>query len=85
MDYQDAYNLLIRYKNLVSKNSNDTAYTVAYTIFKSENESIVTDGLQHQLETYLRDNRTKQFVHPNAVRYFLYKMAFIDLEVILFL
>ena len=74
VDYQDAYNLLIRYKNLVSKNSNDTAYTVAYTIFKSENESIVTDGLQHQLETYLRDNRTKQFVHPNAVRYFLYNL-----------
>jgi len=73
VEYQDAYNLLVRYKNLVVKNSTETAYTIAYTIFKSENESIVLDKLDHQLETYLRDSM-QQFIHPNAVRYYLYNL-----------
>lgn len=72
--YQDAYNLIVRYKNMVSRNVNDTAYTIAYTIFKSENETILSDRLPHQIETYLRDYKTGEFIHPNAVRYFLYNL-----------
>ena len=42
------------------------------TIFKAKNDSATKDRLPHQMETYLRDQHGT-FIHPNAVRYFLYQ------------
>lgn len=70
--YQDAYREIEKYKAMIIRRCEDTARTVAYTLFKAPNDSVTTDKLPHQLETYLRDGEGK-FIHPNAVRYFLYK------------
>ena len=49
-----------------------SARTIAYSIFKAKNDSITKEKLPHQMETYLRDEEGN-FIHPNAVRYFLYQ------------
>ncbi len=59
-------------KDMVVKRSEDTARTIAYSIFKAKNDSITKEKLPHQMETYLRDEEGN-FIHPNAVRYFLYQ------------
>ncbi len=70
--FYNAYSEMLKYKGMVFKRSDETARTIAYMMFKSENESITKDKHKHQLETYLRDSND-QFIHPNAVRYFLYQ------------
>ncbi len=70
--FYNAYSEMLKYKGMVYKRSDETARTIAYMMFKSENESITKDKHKHQLETYLRDTND-QFIHPNAVRYFLYQ------------
>ena len=72
--YIEAYDDLETYKNKAMKNVEDTAYTVAYTLFKSENDAVLSEKLPHQMETYLRDGRSGEFIHPNAIRYFLYNL-----------
>lgn len=72
--FQDAYHEMDKYRALAQKHKEDAARNIAYTIFKARNDSATTDKLPHQLETYLRDEEGK-FIHPNAVRYFLYKVA----------
>lgn len=70
--FQDAYREIEKYKAMIMKRSEDTAHTIAYTMFKAPNDSVTSGKLAHNLETYLRDGEGK-FIHPNAVRYFLYK------------
>lgn len=70
----DAYNSMNKYRCLVERRCEDTARTTAYAIFKQKSDSATKDKLKHQLETYLRDQKGN-FIHPNAVRYFLYKTA----------
>ncbi|MBE6779045.1 MAG: hypothetical protein E7541_06640 [Ruminococcaceae bacterium] len=72
--FQDAYHEMDKYRALAVKHKEDAARNIAYTIFKAKNDSATTDKQPHQLETYLRDEEG-QFIHPNAVRYFLYKVA----------
>ncbi len=67
----DAYNSMNKYRAMVEKRCEETARTTAYAIFKQKTSS-TKDKLNYQLETYLRDQRGN-FIHPNAVRYFLYK------------
>lgn len=55
---------------MIVRRSEDSANTIAYAMFKAPGE-VTGDKLAHRLETYLRNNG--DFVHPNAVRYFLYK------------
>lgn len=71
---QDAYHELDKYRALAVKHKEEAARNIAYTIFKAKNDTATTDKQPHQLETYLRDEEG-QFIHPNAVRYFLYKVA----------
>lgn len=71
-ELQDAYREMEKYKDMVVKRSEDTARTIAYSIFKAKNDSITKEKLPHQMETYLRDEEGN-FIHPNAVRYFLYQ------------
>ena len=70
--FQEAYHEIEKYRAMIVKRSEDTAHTVAYTMFKAPSDTVTTDKLAHRLETYLRDSEGK-FIHPNAVRYFLYK------------
>lgn len=70
--FQDAFAEMDKYRAMIVKRTEDTARTVAYTIFKAKNDSITKDRLSYQLETYLRDS-DGSFIHPNAVRYFLYQ------------
>lgn len=69
--FQDAYREMDKYRAMIVKRSDDTARTIAYSIFKAKNESVTKDKQDYQLETYLRDAEGN-FIHPNAVRYFLY-------------
>ncbi len=71
--YVSAYENLRKYTAMVQKYSDNTAHTIAFTIFKAPNESVVTDKYNYQVETYLRDEEGN-FIHPCAVRYFLYKV-----------
>ena len=71
-DLQTAFSEVEKYKDMVVKRSEDTGRTIAYTIFKAKNDSATKDRLPHQMETYLRD-QNGTFIHPNAVRYFLYQ------------
>jgi len=70
--FQNAFFDMERYKAMIVKRSEDTAHIIGYTIFEAQNDSVTKDKLKYQLETYLRDENGN-FMHPNAVRYFLYK------------
>ena len=70
--FQEAYREIERYKAMIFKRKDETAHTIAYTMFQISDDSMTPENLPHQLETYLSDTEGK-FIHPNAVRYFLYK------------
>lgn len=69
--FQEAYTQLARYRNISKKRCEETARSVAYTIFDSDGD-VTKEGFAYQFETYLRNAR-QEFIHPNAVRYFIYK------------
>ena len=71
-ELQDAFAAMEKYKDMVVKRSEDTGRTIAYTIFRAKNDSITKDKRPYQMETHLR-NQQGEFIHPNAVRYFLYQ------------
>jgi hypothetical protein len=71
--FRNAYNYLLTYKELVSRRVGDVGRVAAYELFKfNDEEDVTVQELPTQIETYMRDN-SKQFMHPNAARYFLYK------------
>lgn len=70
--FYNAYIELAKYKGMVFKRSDEMARTISYMMFQAENDSITKEKHKHQLETYLRDDND-EFLHPNAVRYFLYQ------------
>lgn len=69
---QEAYRELEKYRAMITRRCEDAAHTIAYTMFKAPNSNVTTEKVSHRMETYLRDS-SGQFIHPNAVRYFLYK------------
>lgn len=71
-EFQDAFREMDKYRAMVAKRCEDTARTIAYSIFKAKNDAVTKEKLNYQLETYLRDEEGN-FIHPNAVRYFLYQ------------
>ncbi len=73
-DFVYAYKQLCMYKTAVSRNIEDTASTVAYSIFKADDDSVTSNQLGYKIETYMRNGKG-DFIHPNAVRYLLYKSA----------
>lgn len=70
--YQDAYRALEKYRLMIQKRYEEVARTIAYTMFKAPNDNATQERLSYRLESYLRD-ASGNFIHPNAVRYFLYK------------
>ena len=71
-EFQDAFREMDKYRAMILKRCEDTARTIAYSIFKAKNDAVTKEKLNYQLETYLRDEEGN-FIHPNAVRYFLYQ------------
>lgn len=71
-EFQDAFREMDKYRAMIIKRCEDTSRTIAYSIFKAKNDAITKEKLSYQLETYLRDEEGN-FIHPNAVRYFLYQ------------
>jgi len=71
--FRRAYSNLVSYKELVVKRIGDIGRIISYGLFKSNEEDDPTkDKNPTQIETYmLGDN--KEFMHPNAARYFLYQ------------
>jgi hypothetical protein len=69
--FRDAYNLLITYKELVQRHVGDIGRVAAYELFKPDEDGISEEN-PTQIETYMKDN-SKEFMHPNAARYFLYQ------------
>jgi len=68
-----AYNSLLAFKELVRRRSGDIGRIAAYELFKFDKDVNVTaDELPTRIETYMKDN-SKDFMHPNAARYFLYQ------------
>ena len=71
--YTEVYGNLKKYKTMIQRHVNDMAGTVAYAIFHANEENVTGNKQKHQLEKYMR-NAQGEFMHPNAVRYFLYKV-----------
>lgn len=71
-DFIGAYSELLKYKNMAAKNGEETAQIIAYAMFRAPLENAAGDKSGYRLETYMLDEN-RQFIHPNAVRYFLYK------------
>ncbi len=70
-DLVDAFIEAQKYKGMVEKYSEESSRSISFSIFKTKNTS-VKDKLKHQMETYLYDEEGN-FMHPNAIRYFLYQ------------
>ena len=71
--FRNAYNYLLSYKELVTRRVGDIGRVASYELFKfHDGEEATTGELPTQIETYIRDN-SKDFMHPNAARYFLYQ------------
>jgi len=72
-NFADAYTSLKNYRELVKRRTDDIGRVAAYSIFKSDDGSDVTQTNENtRIEKYLKDDNN-QFIHPNAVRYFLYQ------------
>lgn len=71
--YVDAYRALQSYRGVTAKRTAETSRTVAYSIFRSDGDDVTVRKEKYQLETYMRTS-TGDFIHPCAVRYYLYKV-----------
>lgn len=71
-DLDAIYDGLQRYRARVEKYVYESSSFVAYSIFNSPVSTNANSKLDYRIETYLLDKDNK-FIHPNAIRYFLYK------------
>lgn len=69
---RNAYSALERYMNAIRKRADAKSATIAYEMFRVKEPAYKTDRAAHRLETYLYNG--DEFMHPNAVRYFLYNL-----------
>ena len=70
--FASAYDAMEKYRALIDRVSEDRARTIAFTLFHAPTENAAGTRSDYDLEKYLRDG-SGNFMHPNAVRYFLYK------------
>jgi hypothetical protein len=67
-----AYNGLRKYRDMVKRHTDEIGRQTAYSIFKFDDGSDVTQtNNMTKIKAHLKTNN--QFIHPNAVRYFLYQ------------
>ncbi|MDR1734606.1 MAG: tubulin-like doman-containing protein [Oscillospiraceae bacterium] len=72
---QSAFKEMDKFKRLIDKYTQESSRTIAYTVFESSEEEDAANATEpYRLERYLK-NEKNEFIHPNAVRYFLYKVA----------
>ncbi|MGO2634496.1 MAG: tubulin-like doman-containing protein [Galactobacter sp.] len=71
--YTDLYLDLKRYHARSERDAEARAGLIGYELFKSDNQTATKDRHPHQLETYLRERISGNFVHPVSARYFLYQ------------
>ena len=69
-DLRNAYDCLIRYYRMAVNQCDGSSRDLAYTMFNAQGNVLSKE--KYLLETYLRDPNDN-FIHPNAVRYFLYQ------------
>jgi len=70
--FAQTYADLRYYRDLVKRHADDIGRVTAYSLFKFDDGTDVTlANDKTKIETYLKENN--QFMHPNAVRYFLYQ------------
>jgi hypothetical protein len=72
-DYVGAYYELKKYHDIVERDTDERAGLIGYTLFQADRQGVTKQNDAHQLETYLREKVTGNFVHPVSARYFLYK------------
>ncbi|MCL2378360.1 MAG: tubulin-like doman-containing protein [Defluviitaleaceae bacterium] len=70
--FDETYQEIDKYRAVVIKRREETADTIAYSMFRAQDGPVTAEKHLYKLETYLEDSEGK-FLHPNAVRYFLYK------------
>jgi hypothetical protein len=71
--FRNAYNYLLTYKELVARRVGEVGRVAAFELFKfNDGKDPTTGDLPTQIETYMRTD-SKEFMHPNAARYFLYQ------------
>lgn len=70
--FEDWYNQLLGFKSATIKCTSALARNVEYSLFK-ENKDFTKTDQTYRMEYWLHHNRNiEEFIHPNAVRYFLY-------------
>lgn len=72
--FVDAYNSVIIYRGTAVKRCSEMARTLAYSIFRSNSVDVLKSKDDFCLEKYMRNSSNGDFIHPCAVRYFLYKV-----------
>lgn len=70
--YTDAYGALDDYRKMIERHSEETADTIAYTMFRADDDEDINDTQEYQIEHHFKTDG--KFIHPNAIRYFLYKV-----------
>ena len=70
--YISFYKQIDEYRMVVEKYTDETADLIAYGIFRADEDEEITETKEFQIEHYFKTN--DEFIHPNAIRYFLYKV-----------
>ena len=73
--FVNAYNSIRVYEGVTRRRCEEIGRTVAVSIFGIEGADVVNRKEDFQVETFMR-NEKGDFIHPCAVRYFLYKVMF---------
>jgi len=75
-DYVATYRDLERYHKKVVRKSEEISGVIAYSLFQADAAGSTKEAYPHQLETYMREKLTGNFIHPVAARYFLYQTKY---------
>ena len=73
--YHALFNKLNAYFKLVRDHTKNFASNLSYQLFDNSKDYSKDTNNKHRVEYWLhRQNKNKEFMHPNAVRYFLYNL-----------
>lgn len=71
--YVDVFDNLEYLRFEIDESREKTGRNIAYTMFSASFDYNPNDKQAHRLETYMHDDKG-DFIHPNAIRYFLYNV-----------
>lgn len=75
--YAEVYGDLDEYRKMIERHTDETADTIAYAMFRADDDEDINDTQEYQIEHHFKTDG--KFIHPNAIRYFLYKVL-VELE-----